>query len=163
MKDWAFSALAMGVLLACFLVPVAAARAADGDLEQHLPGWKLARFLPLQGRMVLEHEGEMLVVRSGEEIPGLPGVSVKTIGSGGALIEIEDSPDGLKGLQSQTKYWLLVKSASDGTTKVIEIRQEPEEGLLPELSVETQEIPVSGTPSGADLKEMPKAVEGNTQ
>ncbi len=113
--------------------------------------------------MVLEHDGEMLVVRSGEEIPGLPGAMVKTIGSGGALIEIDQPPEGLDADQEQSRYWLLVKSTRDGKTEVIVIHALPEEGLLPEQSVETQEIPVSKTSPSSVLKSQPENREGNKQ
>jgi len=163
MKYLSFSALVVVGLSAFLLVQVAVGTAAEGDLDQHLPGWEMARFLPLQGRMVLEHDGEMLVVRSGEEIPGLPGASVKTIGSGGALIEIDEVPEVPGALQEQSKYWLLVKSAQGGTIEVIVIHSLPEEGLLPELSAETEEIPVSKTSPGSVLKHLPEKREGNTQ
>lgn len=163
MKNRTFSALIMGLWITLLLVLAATGTAAGRDLGQHLPGWKMARFLPLQGRMVLEHDGEMLVVRSGEEIPGLPGAMVKTIGSGGALIEIDQPPEGLDADQEQSRYWLLVKSTRDGKTEVIVIHALPEEGLLPEQSVETQEIPVSKTSPSSVLKSQPENREGNKQ
>jgi len=163
MKNLSFSTLVVVGLSVFLLVPVVVGTAAEGDLDQYLPGWKMARFLPLQGRMVLEHDGEMLVVWSGEEIPGLPGASVKTIGSRGALIEINEAPEVLDVHREQSKYWLLVKPTQDGLTKVIVIHSLPEEGLLPELSVETEAIPVSKTSPGPILKHLPENREGTPQ
>ncbi len=160
MKYLSFSVLVVVLLSTSLLIQVAVGTAAEGNLDQHLPGWEMARFLPLQGRMVLEHDGEMLVVRSGEEIPGLPGARLRTIGSGGALIEIEELEKASGTAEEQSKYWLLIRSAQGGTIEVIVIHSLPEEPFLPELPVEAEEVPVFKAAPGSVLKHLPENREG---
>jgi hypothetical protein len=156
-----FSVLEVAGVLGLLLLLTGVGVAGEGDLDQYLPGWSVARFLPSQGRMVLEHAGEMHVVRGGEEIPGLPGTRLRTIGPGGALIEIDSENLSVDDPRDRSKSWLLLKSGKDGKPEIIVIYSMPEEGLPPDLSAQTQEILVSKTSSGSVLKHVPVADGGN--
>ena len=70
-----------------FLAPTPRAVAETaGKLADHLPGYSIARLLFPEGRMVLEHEGEFLVLRKGDTLPGMPGVKVLQLDAEGALL-----------------------------------------------------------------------------
>ncbi len=55
-------------------------------LDDYLPGYSIARCLFAEGRLVLEHEGEFLVLRQGDTLPGRPRIRLLEIGGSQAVL-----------------------------------------------------------------------------
>lgn len=126
----------VGRFIVAMLLAASAGLAAERSLDGHLAGWDVARFAPQSGRLVLDHQGEFVVVRSGDAVPGLQGVRLKAIGPRGALLEIEEGRE-THGLEQQSMRWLLIRPATDGTLEVIEISRDPGEELQPEVVMDS--------------------------
>ncbi len=88
MENRCFVPRLAGVLigfLSLVSTPSSAAETA-AELADHLPGYSIARCLFPEGRMVLEHQGELLVLRQGDTLPGNPRVKVLRLDAEGALL-----------------------------------------------------------------------------
>ncbi|MCP3963204.1 MAG: hypothetical protein GY719_35640 [bacterium] len=79
-----FAGLLSGFLL-LVLAPVTVAET-PGKLADHLPGYSVARCLFPEGRLVLEREGELLVLRKGDTLPEMPRMKVLELDAEGALL-----------------------------------------------------------------------------
>ena len=67
----------------------------EDPLEKWLPGFSVARCMFPQGKLVLEHEGKLLVLRPGDRLPGRPEVRVYAIDEGQAVLLESAAADGL--------------------------------------------------------------------
>lgn len=63
-----------------------AAVAAPARFEAALPGFKVARILWREGKLVLEHGGELVVLRQGDRLPGQPLIRMIEIGERGVVL-----------------------------------------------------------------------------
>ena len=86
--------LPVSLLLTCFavltgslLLPAASsAEVSPPRFEEALPGFKVARVLWREGKLVLEHQGRFWVLRPGDGLPGLPLVKLVEINERGAVL-----------------------------------------------------------------------------
>ena len=121
-------------------------------LGKYLPGYEVARYLPESGRLVLEHQGKFIVLRRGDEVPGLPGVRLASADRRGALLV--ESADGETaaagdGVDLAPKRWLRLVPDKSGGVQVIAILAQPEEGLaLPEADPGLSVLHTAPEPSG---------------
>lgn len=69
--------------------------APEDPLEKWLPGYRVARCMFPQGKLVLEHEGELVVLRPGDRLPGRPEVRVYAIDDEQAVLLESAAADGL--------------------------------------------------------------------
>ncbi len=129
---------------------IAGAQEAERGLGKYLPGYEVALYLPAEGRLVLEHADEFLVLRQGDEVPGLPGVKLLFADRDGALLVDADAEGG--GAEASPKRWFRLLAKEGGGVEVISISARPDEGLRPPpLEPGLAEHPlVPATPDGGD-------------
>jgi len=60
--------------------------AAAARFEQALPGFRVARVLWREGKLVLEHQGALVVLRAGDALPGRPLARLVQIDERGAVL-----------------------------------------------------------------------------
>lgn len=104
------------VLAAGLAMPVAAADGHNGRLADHLPGYSVARCAFVQGKLVLEHEDELHVLRQGDTVPGLPRVRVHEISERRAVLF--EAAIGANSGSAVPHRVLKIDEAPDGTTRV---------------------------------------------
>ncbi len=77
------------LLLSCLLLlPVlpASAEGPQARFEQALPGFKIVRVLWREGKLVLEQEGKLVVLRPGDSLPGQPLMKLVEVNERGAVL-----------------------------------------------------------------------------
>lgn len=107
-----------------------------------LPGYQVARVLWAEGKLVLEHEGRLVVLRQGDSLPGRPEVRLIEINERGAALA--DAASGVPGtsvlrpdrlirlapsLEHAEAFDVTLMSAQPQLGPVPE--RSPEQGLLP--------------------------------
>ena len=114
-------------------------------LGKYYPGYEVARYLPVSGKLVLEKDGEFHVLRQGDDVPGLPGVRLASADRRGALlIEVADGEGA--GAELKPKRWLRLVPDKNGGVEVISIVAQPDEGvLLPESLTGLRELDTTPT------------------
>lgn len=86
---WLGLRLASSALLILAAWPAWAAEPADASaarFEAALPGYKVARILWREGKLVLEHEGSLVVLRQGDALPKQPLIRLMEIGERAAVL-----------------------------------------------------------------------------
>ena len=150
-----FAILAL-VLLQALSPPGAAA--SPRRFEEALPGFKVIRVLWREGKMVLEHEGKLVVVRAGDHLPGLPLVEVKEIGERGAVLEdASSSPPGVPVVVPDRLIKLERAAEGDGFSVVLLSATAPP---APAPQVESPMVPQAVSPDTTDGKAMLGAEAG---
>lgn len=87
-----------------------------GRLADHLPGYSVARCAFPQGKLVLEHDGDLHVLRQGDAVPGSPRVRVHEISERRAVLF--EAATGDAGGSAVPHRILKIDQAPDGTTRV---------------------------------------------
>lgn len=136
------------VLLHALSPPAAAA--SPRRFEEALPGFKVVRVLWREGKMVLEHDGKLVVVRAGDHLPGLPLVEVKEIGERGAVLEDASStPPGVPVVVPDRLIKLERAAEGDGFSVVLLSATAPP---APAPQIEPSMVPQAISPSSTDGK-----------
>lgn len=142
-----FASLAL-VLFQALLPPPSAA--SPRRFEEALPGFKVARVLWREGKLVLEHDGKLVVLRAGDSLPGLPLVAVKTIDERGVVLQDASStPPGVPVVVPDR--WIRLERAAEGdgfTVLLLSATAPP----APAPQVEAPMVPQPVAPDGTDGK-----------
>lgn len=120
--DSRFAGLLIGLLL---VAPVPRAIAeSTGGLEDHLPGYSIARALFEEGRLVLEHDGDFLVLRQGDTVPGRPRLKVLELNAKGALLAEAVAGAGALRQAAVPQRMIKITQAPSGSLSVVLLKAE---------------------------------------
>jgi hypothetical protein len=123
--------IAVALLVCCggLCVSLAADDAGAGVLQRHLPGFEIARFLPSEGRLVLEHPetDRLVVLRQDDELGDGGGAILESIGPWGAVLLIGGRAGEADIHVDPTAHTRLLLLPNDGGGfKVLEVTPSPD-------------------------------------
>jgi hypothetical protein len=115
-----------------------------------LPGYQVARVLWAEGKLVLEHEGRLVVLRQGDSLPGRPEVRLIEINDRG--VTLADAASGVPGTSVLRPDRLIRLAPSLEHAEAFDVTlmsAQPQLGPVPERAPEHGLLPLGpGGPRG---------------